>query len=136
MANFIGNLSLIGFLDGITAIGIIISCVAFGLFSLYKARKLEARLLSIAGLNMVFVGCLWLGPATDFFFVLITGKNLYPLHLYGWLSYMWVLPATVTGYYIGAELMMPKKKKIVVKLQPFFLFYTIGNSKIIESEES
>lgn len=114
MANFIGNLSLTGFLDGITATGIILSCVIFGLLSFYKARKLGAKLLSWAGLNMVFVGCLWLGPATDFFHVLITENNLEPMHLYSWLSYIWVLPATVTGYYIGAELMMPEKKKIIV----------------------
>lgn len=114
MANFIGNLSLTGFLDGITATGIIISCVIFGLFSFYKAKKLEAKLLSWAGLNMVFVGCLWLGPATDFFHMIITGKNLSPLYLYSWLSYIWILPAVVTGYYIGAELLMPDKKKIVV----------------------
>ncbi|MFX1394394.1 MAG: hypothetical protein ACFFAH_12580, partial [Promethearchaeota archaeon] len=89
MAYFFGKLSLTGFLDGITATGIIISCVIFGLFSFYKARKLEAKLLSWAGLNMVFVGCLWLGPAADFFSVLLTGYNLYPMHLYGWLSYVW-----------------------------------------------
>ena len=114
MAQFIGNLSLIGFLDGITAIGIIISSVFFGIFSFYKARKIEARLLSVAGLMMIFVGLLWLGPAIDFFFVLFTGKNIYPLHLYAWLSYLWVFPAVIVGFYIGAELMMPEKKKIII----------------------
>ncbi len=119
MANFVGNLSLIGFLDGITAVGIIISSVSFGLLSFYKARKLDARLLSVAGLLMIFVGLLWLGPATDFFFVLLTGKNISPLYLYAWLSYMWVFPAVVTGFYIGAELMMPEKKKIIVGIYTF-----------------
>ena len=114
MANFIGNLSLTGFLDGITAAGIILSCVIFGSLSFYKARKLGAKLLSWAGLNMIFVGCLWLGPATDFFHMIIIGKNLSPLYLYSWLSYIWILPAVVTGYYIGGELMMPDKKKIIV----------------------
>ncbi|MFX1338490.1 MAG: hypothetical protein ACFFDK_07760 [Promethearchaeota archaeon] len=114
MANFFGNLSLTGFMDGITATGIIISCVIVGLFSFYKAKKLEAKLLSVAGLNMIFVGCLWLGPASDFFHMIITGKNINPLYIYGWLSYIWILPAVVTGYYIGGELMMPSKKKIVV----------------------
>jgi len=114
MANFIGNLSLVGFLDGITATGIIISSVLFGLVSFYKARKLEAKLLSVAGLLMIFVGCLWLGPTADFFSVLLTGNNLNPTYIYGWLSYMWVFPAIVTGFYIGAELMVPDKKKVIV----------------------
>ena len=114
MARVIGNLSLLGFLDGITATGIILSAVIFGFLSFYHARKLEARLLSVAGLTMIFVGCLWLGPAVDFFSVLITGNNLSPEYLYGWLSYMWIAPATIAGFYLGGELMVPKKKFLLV----------------------
>lgn len=114
MARVIGNLSLLGFIDGITATGIILFSVIFGLLSFYKARKLEAKLLAIAGLGMVFIGCFWLGPATDFFSVILTGKNLNPEEIYGLLSYMWIAPAVIIGFYMGAELMVPEKKKIIV----------------------
>ena len=70
--------SPIGWLDGLSAAGIVIFTSFFGLLSFYKARKLEAKLLGIAGLMMVFTGLLWLGPFTDFLFVLIFQKNLNP----------------------------------------------------------
>ncbi|MBD3254369.1 MAG: hypothetical protein GF383_04710 [Candidatus Lokiarchaeota archaeon] len=114
MAQVIGNLSLLGFVDGLTAFLIILSSVIFGIISFYHARKLEAKLLAIAGLTMIFVGLFWLGPSTDFFMVLITGNNLQPEYLYGWLSYMWVAPAVFTAFYLGAELMVPEKKKVIV----------------------
>jgi len=113
------NLSLIGFLDGLTATCIIIFSVLFGLISFYHARKLEAKLLAVAGLVMVFVGLFWLGPATDFFLVILTGNNISPTYYYGWLSYMWIAPAVTVALYLGAELMVPEKKKIIV------IFYAI-----------
>jgi len=113
------NLSLIGFLDGLTATCIIIFSVLFGLISFYHARKLKARLLAIAGLTMITVGLLWLGPAIDFFMVLLTGNNLNPQYIYGWLSYVSIAPAIVVGFLLGAELMVPKWKKEIV------IFYTI-----------
>ena len=108
------NLSLIGLLDGLTAACIVIFSVLFGIISFYHARKLEAKLLAVAGLVMVFVGLFWLGPATDFFNVMLTGENLSPTYLYGWLSYMWITPAVIVAFYLGAELMVPEKKKIIV----------------------
>ena len=120
----------IGYLDGLTATGIIISSVLFGLFSFYKARKLEARLLAVAGLLMVFVGCFYLGPTCDFLSLLITGNNLNPPELYVYLSYMWVAPVIVTAMYLGSELMLPEKKWIIVGIYfllgvifEYFLFF-------------
>jgi len=116
MVREIGNLSLLGFVDGITATGIIISSVIFGIISFYHAKKLEAKLLGIAGLTMIFIGLFWLGPATDFFMVLLTGENLDPEHYYGWLSYMWIPPAVSSAFYLGAELIVPGKKKTIVTI--------------------
>ena len=113
MAREIGNLSLLGFVDGFTATCIIISAVIFGLISFYHARKLDAKLLAIVGLINIFTGLFWLGPATDFFMVLLTGNNIDPEYLYGWLSYMWIAPAVIVAFYLGAELMVPNKKKII-----------------------
>ena len=114
MAQEIGNLSLVGFLDGITATGIVFFSVLFGLIAFYNARKLGAKLLSIAGVSMIFVGLFWLGPMTDFFMVLLTGNNLNPTYLYGWLSYIWVWPAVCISFYLGGELIFPKWKKTIV----------------------
>lgn len=107
-------LSPIGWLDGLSAALIVISASFFGLLSFYKAQKLEAKLLGIAGLMMVFTGLLWLGPLTDFLVVLITGTNIYPRAIYGYLSYMWVAPAIIIGMYLGGELIFPKLKWPIV----------------------
>jgi len=119
MARVIGNFSLLGFVDGITATAIVVSSLIFGLLSFYHARKLKAQLLSIAGLVMIFIGCFWLGPTSDFIVLGITGHNMSPQIVYGWLSYMMIAPATTCGFYLGSELMIPAKKKIIT------IFYLI-----------
>ena len=106
--------SAIGWLDGLSAAFIIIFAIFFGLLSFYKARKLEAKLLGVAGVMMVFVGLLWLGPFSDFLSVLIFQKNLTPNYIYAYLSYMWVAPAIIIGMYLGGELIAPKKKWTIV----------------------
>ena len=128
-------LSPIGWLDGLSAAGIVIFTSFFGLLSFYKARKLEAKLLGIAGLMMVFSGLLWLGPFTDFLFVLIFQKNLYPMRVYAYLSYMWVAPAIIVAMYLGGELIAPKKKWTIVSvfvilgvIFEFFLFFDTANT--------
>jgi len=107
-------LSAIGWLDGLSAALIVISASSFGLLSFYKSRKLEAKLLGIAGLMMVFTGLLWLGPFTDFLVVMTTGNNINPKEIYGYLSYMWVAPAIIVGMYLGGELIFPKLKWHIV----------------------
>jgi hypothetical protein len=106
--------STLGYLDGLTATGIILSSVIFGLLSFYHARKLEAKLLAVAGIMVIFIGLFWLGPFADFLSLLITGKNLEPNFIYGWLSYIWVAPAIIVSMYLGSELMVPEKKKIII----------------------
>ena len=111
--------STLGYLDGLTATGIILSSVIFGILSFYHARKLGARLLGIAGAMMILIGLLWLGPFVDFLLILTTGKNIQPTQVYMWLSYMWVAPAIILGMYLGSELLAPEKKKAIL------IFYAI-----------
>jgi len=106
--------SELGLLDGLTATGIILSATIFGLLSLYKSIKLKAKLLTIAGLAMFFVGLLWFGPFIDFILVTFTGTNITPTPLYSLLSYTWVVPALVLALYLGGELLIPKKKWILI----------------------
>ena len=103
-----------GWLSGITASLIVFSSVIFGFLSFYKSIKLKAKLLSIAGLVMIFVGFLWLGPTTDFFVKLFTGFNLAPVTTYVYLSYLWVGPALFFSMYLGGELLIPKYKWLLV----------------------
>jgi len=103
-----------GWLDGLTASGIILSSVIFGLLSLYKAKKLHAKLLAIAALTMFFVGCLWLGPFVDFIMVLFFNTNISPTWYYSLLSYTNVAPALIFAMYLGGSLLAPKRKWIIV----------------------
>ncbi|MHA1884981.1 MAG: hypothetical protein ACW96S_08015 [Promethearchaeota archaeon] len=123
-----------GFLDGGTATLIVLSSVIFGLFSLYKSIKLKAKLLTIAGLTMIFVGFLWLGPTVDFFSILIGPGNIDPT-IYVLLSYLWVAPALLFAIYLGGELMMPKRKWILFVIYAilgvafeYFLWFDTNNS--------
>lgn len=111
--------STIGYLDGLTATGIILSSVIFGILSFYHARKLQAKLLGVAGVMMILIGLLWLGPFTDFILISTTGKNISPIYVYTWLSYMWVAPAIIIAMYLGSELLVPEKKKVIM------IFYAI-----------
>ena len=103
-----------GWLDGLTASGIILSSAIFGLLSLYKSIKLKAKLLSIAGIMIFFVGFLWLGPTVDFLFKLIADNNIEPKQVYVFLSYTSVAPALFFAIYLGSELLMPKYKWLLV----------------------
>jgi len=130
-------LSLLGWLDGISATGVLTINIIIGIYSLYKSRKLKATLLTVTSLTIFFIGLLWLGPTTDFLKILITGTNIEPIWfypvadpvLYPILSYMWAAPGIFFGMYIGGELMMPRKKwylliviLIICIVYEFFLF--------------
>ena len=108
------TIALEGWLDGLTASGIIISSAIFGLLSLYKSIKLKAKLLSIAGVMIFFVGFLWLGPTTDFMFKLIADNNINPEQVYVLLSYTSVAPALLFAVYLGSELIVPKLKWLLL----------------------
>lgn len=109
-------LGLIGFLDGLTALIVVLTGSSFGLFSLYKSIKLKAQLLGISGLCIFCIGFLLLGATVDFLTVLATGNNITQLEIYGFLSYIWAAPLTILGLYIGGELMLPSKKWIIVSI--------------------
>ncbi|MHA2326870.1 MAG: hypothetical protein ACXACB_15790 [Promethearchaeota archaeon] len=119
--------SFTGWIDGLTATLIILSSVTFGLISLYKSIKMKAKLLSVAGIAMIFVGFLWLGPTVDLFMVLFTGENLpgflglYPI--YSILSYLWVAPALIVAIYLGGELIFPKGKSMVSDFRLIYMAF-------------
>ena len=105
-------------LEGLTASAVILVGVIFGLISFYKSIKLKAKLLTYLGLAIFFIGFLYLGPFTDFLSVIITDVNISDhfgtLNIYGILSYLWIAPALILAMYIGGELLIPKRKWIIV----------------------
>ena len=104
-------LSEIGWVDGITASGVVLSGCIVGLFIIYKARKLEANLLFYLGLLGILAGLAFLGVFLDFLWVIFTERNMPNTYgMVGLLSYIWVAPLIVLAIHIGAELMIPKKK--------------------------
>ena len=104
-------LTLFGWIDGITASGVVIFGFIFGFFFLYKARKSGAKILSILGVVNILAGLMYLGVFTDFIVVLVTTTNLDNTYgLVGILSYIWFAPVMILALYIGAELLLPKRK--------------------------
>ncbi len=104
-------LTLFGWIDGITASGVVIFGFIFGFFFLYKARKSSAKILSVLGIVNILAGLMYLGVFTDFLVVLVTETNLDNTYgLVGILSYIWFAPVIILALYIGAELLIPKRK--------------------------
>jgi len=103
-----------GWIDGITASGVVILGVLFGLFFIYRSRKTKAKLLLYLGLANMFAGLMFLGVFLDFLFVLFIQQNLPNNGIVAILSYIWFAPAIITAMYIGAELLIPKMKIYIV----------------------
>jgi len=110
------QLQPVGWLDGGTALSVVIFAAIFGIYSFYKSRKLKAKLLAVTGVAIFSVGFTLLGPAVDFLVILITTTNLTPVWLYGILSYIWTAPVAIFGLYIGFELMAPSKKWYILSI--------------------
>lgn len=104
-------LTIFGWIDGITASGVVIFGFIFGFFFLYKAQKSGAKILTILGIVNILAGLMYLGVFTDFLVVLATETNLDNSYgLVGILSYIWFAPVMILALYIGAELLIPKRK--------------------------
>jgi len=103
-----------GWIDGITASGVVIFGILFGLFFIYRSRKTNAKLLTYLGLANMFAGLMFLGVFLDFLFVLFIQQNLPNNGIVAILSYIWFAPAIITAIYIGTELIIPKMKIYMV----------------------
>ena len=107
-------LDINGWIDGITASGVVIFGLIFGLFFIYRSRKTNSKLLIYLGLANMFAGLTFLGVFLDFLSVLFIQQNLPNNGIVAILSYIWFAPAIITSMYIGAELLVPKMKIYIV----------------------
>lgn len=110
------TLILEGYLNGISALGVLIIDFIIGIYILYKAWKLDAKLLKYSGVMIILIGLLWSGPSLDFIKILLTETNIpYGIrYLYVYASYIWVAPAIFIAMIIGAELIAPDKKNYIL----------------------
>ncbi len=122
---------LIFWIDGLTASGVIIFGLLFGVFFIYKSKKTGAKMLITLGLANIFAGLTFLGVFLDFILVVFTRTNFDNTYgMVGILSYIWLAPAVVTAIYIGGELLVPKAKWylvsvfIVLSIVFYFLVFT------------
>ena len=99
-----------GWIDGITATGVVVFGVIIGLFFYFKSKKSGAKLLLYLGLTVMLAGLMFLGVFSDFLTLLITDQNIVNNGFVGILSYIWFAPVIILAMYIGTELLTPKKK--------------------------
>jgi len=111
-----------GWIDGITATGVVVFGIIFGLFFIFKARKSGAKLLTALGLANLFAGLMFLGVFSDFLTLLITNQNIANNGFVGVFSYIWFAPVIITAMYLGAELLVPKYKWYIVA---FFIVLSV-----------
>lgn len=117
-------LSAIGWVDGITASGVVLIGCILGSFFIYKSRKLKTDVLLHIGLVTIFAGLAFLGVFMDFLIVLGTGRNIdNSTGIVGLLSYIWIAPFIVIAIYVGSELIIPEKKWYITGV--FIILMTI-----------
>ncbi|MHA2281489.1 MAG: hypothetical protein ACXAC5_11600 [Promethearchaeota archaeon] len=107
-------LDLNGWIDGITASGVVIFGIVIGFFFFYESRKRNAKLLIYLGLANLFAGLMFLGVFLDFLFVLIIQQNIVNNGIVALLSYIWFAPVIISAMYIGTELLTPRIKKPIL----------------------
>jgi len=108
------SLDINGWIDGITATGVVVFGIIFGLFFIYRAKKTNAKLLGYLGLANMLAGLMFLGVFLDFLFVLTIRENMANNGTVAVLSYIWFAPVIISSMYIGAELLAPKIKRHIV----------------------
>ncbi|MFX0071546.1 MAG: hypothetical protein ACFFAO_10695 [Candidatus Hermodarchaeota archaeon] len=107
-------LDINGWIDGITASGVVIFGIIFGSFFVYRSRKTEAKMLLYLGLANIFAGLMFLGVFLDFLLVLLVQQNMPNNGIVAILSYVWFAPAIVTAIYLGAKILTPKVKYYII----------------------
>lgn len=116
------TLSYIGWLNGLTASGVFLFSLIFGLFAIIKARKTRSTPLLYLGLTYFFAGLIFTGDFLDFVTVLITQTNIdNSLGLIGIFNWMWFPGVAIFGMLFGAELIAPKKKWTI-----FIIYLILG----------
>ena len=114
------ELSLEGWIDGVTAIGIVFFGLLLGSYLFYESKKSNVKLIFHLGVPTIFAGLMFLGVSCDFMTIIITNDNLdAPNVLVPLLSYMWFAPVVIFSLYLALELHALKRKWFIAGM---FLF--------------
>jgi len=106
-----------GWINGIVASVCFIFAFILGIGIIYQGRKSGAKLLSYMGVSIFFSAFFWIIACFDFFSILFFGINLtLPTHLMGIITFFFSPLITIISMYIGGELLIPEKKKIILLL--------------------
>lgn len=125
-----------GWLNGATATGVFVFSCIVGLFFVYKSKKNDAKLLQYLGFTYFFAGLIYFGDFLDFITILITGTNVdNSTGFIGIINWMWFPGVVLFAMYLGAELLTPNKKKLIMIIYlilgivfELFLFFDTANS--------
>ena len=104
-------------IEGALLLGGIGLAISLGFFFIYKSRKLNLYLLSVAAVMIIFSGLFYLGLGVDYITVLSTGTNIdNSFGIVGILSFVGASPAIICAMYIGAKLLIPERKWYMVSI--------------------
>lgn len=130
------TLSTVGWLNGATATGVFVFSCLLGLFFVYKSKKTDAKLLMYLGFTYFFAGLIYVGDFLDFITILLTGTNVdNSTGFIGIINWMWFPGVILCAMYLGADLMIPNKKKLLMIIYlilgivfELLLFFDTANS--------
>jgi hypothetical protein len=115
-------LSFIGWLSGLTASGVFLFSIIFGLFAIIKAMRRKSKPLFYLGLTYFFAGLIFTGDVLDFLTILSTQTNIdNSTGMLGLINWMWFPGVAIFGMFFGAEIIVPKRKWII-----FIIYLILG----------
>lgn len=131
-----------GWLSFISILFVIIIGCTFGLRLIYESIQKQVKLIFIAGLMIIFMSFVYLGPFIDFLTIFLTGSNLPNKEILAISSNMWTAPMILTESYVVIELIAPRYKKyfiaftiIMCVIMEIFLFLNpLGSIRVILSQ--
>ena len=115
---------------------------SLGLRLIYESAQKQVRLLFVAGIMIIFMFLVYLGPFIDFITIFLTGNNFPNKEILAITSNMWNPPMILTESYVVMKLIAPRYTKyftsytlILCILMELFLFLNpLGSVRVILSQ--
>ena len=111
------DLSVFGWIDGISATFVVVSGFIMATFIFYKWKISKIRMHFYTGLILLFAGLSYSGVFLDFIAVLLTGNNINNVNgEVAILSYIWFPPILTLAIIVFADILIPKKKSYIASV--------------------
>ena len=136
-------LSFEGWISFISIISVWIIGFTFSLRLIYESLKRQVKLLFFAGVMIIFMTLVYLGPFFDFLTILLTGSNFPNKEILAILSNVWDGPIIISLSYVLGELIYPKYRKYILVfsfilcalLEVFLFLDPLGSIRVILSQD-